>query len=845
MPVASAPITTSGSPAAALQPGSNDAGRTAARRLRWAALGLALLVMLSLPFAQFHFERNGRAQGLDREAVHLAKQISQRVARAPDTWHFQVNALKRLVEPSLDGGAAQSIRVFAGDGELLVDLGSRPEGPRLHSRAYFFDSGEVVGRIELELSMAVVLLFALNTAFLSVPLGLGVWFVMHRYAVASIVGTFERLDALRGEAEAANQAKSAFLAAMSHEIRTPMNGVLGMAELLAHSPLDDDQTQCVATVRDSARSLLRIIDDILDFSKVEAGRMELEATLVDLAPLAEGVCDSLQPVAARLGVALELFVQPGLRGRVTADPVRLRQILNNVIGNALKFSGGRTSVRGRVVLRISQRDRGVQFAVQDNGIGMDPATIGRLFVPFTQAEAARGGGFGLAISRRLVDAMGGTIAVASQPDEGSTFTIWLPLPAAVEQPVVHLPELTGLHCVIVNEPGLPVAELQQWLQHAGATVRVRRDLAAAGELVNSLAPPVVAVHSDLAGARAAEHSGDLRHLVLGQGRRGPARVVSPNVATLDLLRQTHFLRAVAMVAGRASPELPPVPAPDLLQLGGRVAAPTAAEACAQGRLVLVAEDDATNRMVIGRQLELLGVAAELADDGAQALEMWSRGRYGLLLTDLHMPGLDGYALAEAIRQAEATRAADGRMPIVALTANALKGEAVRARAAGMDDYLTKPVPLKLLRAALDQWLPAATRRDAIPPDTIQGPLDAPAAPARPVLDLDVLRKLVAGDEEAVQELVQDFEAASARHADALRSALLSADAQAAEAVAHKLKSAARSVGALDLGELCAEIESAPARHGSGASQAEALDAALARLRRALAAAQAASPVGHA
>jgi CheY-like chemotaxis protein/HPt (histidine-containing phosphotransfer) domain-containing protein len=303
---------------------------------------------------------------------------------------------------------------------------------------------------------------------------------------------------------------------------------------------------------------------------------------------------------------------------------------------------------------------------------------------------------------------------------------------------------------------------------------------------------------------------DLRYLLIRRGRRGPARVVSPNAATLDLLCKGPFLRAVAMLAGRASPE------PDLgtlhnvtndLSHDDRVDPPTPEQARQRGQLILVAEDDPINRAVIERQLSLLGFAAEIAEDGAQALRMWRSGRYALLLSDLHMPQLDGYALAEAIRGAEqASVPALPRLPILALTANALKGEALRARASGMDDYLTKPVPLKLLQAALQQWLPAPIT--TAPVELLPAaPQQAGSPTAAAVLDVQQLRDLVGDDSDTVRELLHDYTHSAAEHTAELRLALQTADRALAAAVAHKLKSASRSVGAMALADVCEQIES--------------------------------------
>ncbi|WP_239288760.1 PAS domain S-box protein, partial [Candidatus Nitrotoga sp. 1052] len=613
------------------------------------------------------------------------------------------------------------------------------------------------------------------------------------------------LEQARLEADQANQAKSAFLAAMSHEIRTPMSGVIGMVDVLQQTSLNGYQVEMVNLIRESAFALLEIIEDILDFSKIEAGRLEIERVSTHVADVVEKACGMLEHLAAKKGVELTLFIDPAIPEEVLGDALRLRQVLVNLANNAIKFSSGQQQP-GRVSVRALLAKQGpdqvtVEFQITDNGIGMDEETQSRLFTSFTQGDASTtrrfgGTGLGLAISRHLGELMGGEIAVQSAPGKGSTFTVRLPFALPPARPAVDgkTVDLSGLSCLVLGDDNGMGDDLAVYLRDSGAIVERVPDLTAARKRINTLpsglwlliidaghdAPPIEELRAAFRARSDLEphfvvvehghHQPDIepRFIVIRRGHRRRGRVETVDLVTLDgdIMHPQSFLRAVAIAAGRAHEE-------DESPLPGKIETmiipPSRAMALQQGRLVLVAEDNEINQKVIRQQLALLGYAADIAGDGREALKRWGSGDYALLLTDLHMPEMDGYQLTAAIRVDEVSKAGKRRIPIVALTANALKGEAEHCRAVGMDDYLSKPVQLADLKATLAKWLPAAAASPATPAPPVPPapPATAPAAAAGPV-DVSVLEGLVGNDPAVISELLRDFRSSSVRIAAELR-----------------------------------------------------------------------------
>ena len=647
-------------------------------------------------------------------------------------------------------------------------------------------------------------------------------------------------------------AKGEFLATMSHEIRTPLNGIVPMLDLLSRAALPPDQRDMLNTASASSQQLLRIVDDILDYSKLEANRLELEITGFNLREVLDGVMQLMQRPADNKNLRLTLQLDPSVRLPVRGDPVRVRQVLSNLIGNAVKFTErGAVTVSVRKLGETASQHL-LRFEVRDTGIGIDDEAQARLFNSFTQADASTtrlygGTGLGLAICKRIVDLMGGRIGVVSAPGRGATFWFEVPLLKVVGDLRTQEAGHDIVRALLVSPDMRLRQRLALLLPSWGLQLTTVDTTQEALERMRTGTMPGGVHHAivigDLSHIRAsarALHRGvtrrsaddELRMVWLYGEEEIPDELRDGSIL---LPRQSHGadlhaalsfappLPKVDTLAFEPAPELetiPPVALAAASMLVDAKAAHQGSPAATSTRLLLV-EDNPVNLAVGEKLLSVLGYTCDIATNGQLALEKMATGSYDLVLMDCQMPVLDGYAATREWRDREVLQQAPLRLPIVAMTANAMAGDRQRCLDAGMDDYLSKPVSREQLETCLQRWLPgrasfrargiadAQPDTSALPPQvTSMSPVRnvVPASAAFPILDHGMLDELheIAGDETA--RIVSLFLEDAPRLIARLEAASTGPDLDAMRDAAHTLKSSSANVGAMALSTAAKRVE---------------------------------------
>jgi len=610
------------------------------------------------------------------------------------------------------------------------------------------------------------------------------------------------------EAERASETKTTFLATMSHEIRTPMNGVIGTIDLLRQTELDGAQHRLSTIIRESAFSLLSILDDILDFSKIEAGKLNIDPTPFSVTDTIEEVARVLSSVAKKRELDLELSIAPDIPTNLTGDSVRVRQVLYNLCSNAIKFTSTDEKTQGHVKISVEVAHNTadhftLRFCVTDNGKGMTQAQLREIFNPFIQAENSitreyGGTGLGLSICKSLTELMLGTIHVTSHAGIGSEFTVELPFSTSGKIKYAHKGSLNGKRVIVVSNHLEREKVMYRYLSFMGAKITYVHTEEEVEEYQHAqgiiwVADGIDNMDKTNALLRRLFYSlEDYNQQVVVLSKLDEAAINHKNIFYINAspLCKSNFMLSILVAAGLHTPK-------QIKKTKSLNNYLNVEQARKSNKLILLVEDNLLNQQVLTDQLHILGFGVEIANNGEEGLDMWRKGDYSLILTDLHMPKMSGYDMVEKIRnEAELLESVDAQPYIIAVTANALKGEKERCLAVGINDFITKPIELNALEDTLKRWSNKQNQsQNVIIHQTTALPID-----------MEAVTKYVNGDKAKQIRFFKMYLEQSQGLIKSINSGVMVNDLSEIIDGCHQLKSISKTIGAQMVSELASAFE---------------------------------------